>query len=413
MNVTGIIAECNPFHEGHAFLLRQARLETDADYIVVALSGDYVQRGAPAITGWEPRVRAILENGADLVVALPLYVSCAGADYFARGAVALLDALGVTTDLVFGSETGDLPALQRAAALMAKETASFRMLLQDGLRSGLSFPAAREQALCGSTSPPAVSSEQKGSSPNDLLGAEYCKALAFCGSAMRPHAIRRIPCASASSIREKLLTGAQDVQIPFRGDADSALLSRDDFSEYLLAALLPHAFGPDRLAAGQSLPQCGRELLPGTVPLDAFLDVSADLANRIVSDLPYFDSFTGFCGRLKSKNLTYTRVSRALLHILLGMSVNTMQVLDQQFNLCAWIRPLGFRKEAGPLLHAIHEHASVPFLDKLSRADKVLDPSALAILIEEIRAEFLYDMVSHRKAQNRVRSAMEKKLVIV
>ena len=108
MKVTGIIAECNPLHEGHKYLIRQARSVCDADYIVVALSGDYVQRGAPAVLSRETRTLEVLRAGADLVVEIPLYAACSGADYFARGTVALMESLGVVTDLAFGSESGDL-----------------------------------------------------------------------------------------------------------------------------------------------------------------------------------------------------------------------------------------------------------------------------------------------------------------
>ena len=114
MRTAGIIAECNPFHEGHAHLLRRARSVSGADYVIVVLSGDYVQRGAPAIQDKYLRTRAVLEGGADLVLELPLYYACGAADYFARGAVTLLARLNVVTDLVFGSESADLNALLKA-----------------------------------------------------------------------------------------------------------------------------------------------------------------------------------------------------------------------------------------------------------------------------------------------------------
>ena len=115
MRAAGIIAECNPLHEGHEYLIQKARERTGADYVVVAMSGDYVQRGAPSILSREIRAEALLRAGVDLVVELPLYVSSSGADYFARGGVALLESLGVITDLVFGSESGDLASLQAVA----------------------------------------------------------------------------------------------------------------------------------------------------------------------------------------------------------------------------------------------------------------------------------------------------------
>ena len=103
MKITGVIMECNPFHEGHRFFLEQARTVTGCDRLIAVMSGDYVQRGEPAILPKEIRARALLEHGADLVLELPLYYACGGAEYFARGAVTLLDRLGAVTDLCFGS----------------------------------------------------------------------------------------------------------------------------------------------------------------------------------------------------------------------------------------------------------------------------------------------------------------------
>ena len=119
MKVTGIIMECNPFHEGHAYLLRQARRLTQADYIVVAMSGDFVQRGEPAVFDKYIRAEQILRAGADLVLELPLYAACGSAEYFAHAGIALLDKLGVVTDLCFGSESGDIDQLQQCARILS------------------------------------------------------------------------------------------------------------------------------------------------------------------------------------------------------------------------------------------------------------------------------------------------------
>ena len=355
MKVTGIIAECNPLHEGHAYLIREARARTGADYIIVAMSGDYVQRGAPSILSLQSRAGALLREGADLVLELPLYVSCAGADYFARGGEALLESLGVVTDLVFGSESGDLEALQTAAAKLGEEDEVFKASLRDGLRSGLSFPQARA-AAAGSGVPV---------SPNDLLGTEYLKALRASSCSIRPHAVPRISCRSASEIRAQMLETRRNTD-PY--------LCRDDFSDLLLHAI----WSADDLSR--------------------YLDVSGDLAQRILNELPKFTTYSAFCEVVKTRNHTYTRISRALLHILLGMTSQTMERFDSSYGLCGWIRPIGFKKSAIPLIREITASCSVPFLDKLASADKILPADLYGILLEEIRAEFLYDLMVAKKA---------------
>ena len=355
MKVTGIIAECNPLHEGHAYLIREARTRTGADYVVVAMSGDYVQRGAPSILSCRNRAESLLREGADLVVELPLYVSCSGADYFARGGVALLESLGVVSDLVFGSESGDLDALQAAAERLGEEDNVFKESLRDGLRSGLSFPQARA-AAAGSGMPV---------SPNDLLGTEYLKALRASGSAILPHAVPRISCRSASEIRAQMLETRRNTD-PY--------LCRDDFSDLLLHAL----WSADDLSR--------------------YLDVSGDLARRIINELPKFTTYSAFCEAVKSRNYTYTRISRAMLHIMLGMTSQTTERFDASFDLCGWIRPIGFKKSAIPLIREITASCSVPFLDKLASADKILPADLYGILLKEIRAEFLYDLMAAKRA---------------
>lgn len=377
MRVTGIIAECNPLHEGHIYLLKEARKRTDADYMIVALSGDYVQRGAPSIVSKELRTEALLREGADLVLELPLYAACAGADYFARGAVSLLECTGVVTDLVFGSECGDISALEKAADLISDETPEYSDVLKRGLRSGLTYPQARAEAA-GTPDLP--------SSPNDLLGTEYLKALALYHSSMTPHAILRTDCRSASSIRSELLSERRQTD---------PIMCRDDFSDLLLHALY-----------GASVPE----------DLSGFLDVSRDLAGRILHELPFYDTFSAFTAAVKTRNYTYTRVSRALMHILLGMTTEVMQDFDSRFGLCAWIRPIGFRRTARPLLRSIAAGSSVPFLDKLARADELLVPEAALVLREEIRAEFLYDIMAARRtgrSADGVRPGPAKQMVII
>ncbi len=354
MKVTGIIAECNPLHEGHAYLIREARARTGADHVVVAMSGDYVQRGAPSILSCRDRAESLLREGADLVVELPLYVSCSGADYFARGGVALLESLGLVTDLVFGSESGDLDALRAAAEKLSEEDEAYRTSLRDGLRNGMTFPEARA-AASGSGVPV---------SPNDLLGTEYLKALRASGSSIRPHAVPRISCRSASGIRTQMLHARSETD-PF--------LCRDDFSDLLLHAL----WSADDLSR--------------------YLDVSGDLARRFRSLLPSYSTYSAFCEAVKTRNYTYTRISRALLHIMLGMTSQTMDRFDASCGLCGWIRPIGFKKSAIPLIREITASCSVPFLDKLASAEKVLPEDLYELLQEEIRAEFLYDLMAARR----------------
>ena len=151
MNVTAVIAEYNPFHNGHLYQLRTIR-EQGADYIIIVMSGDFMQRGIPAIVSKYERCRMALSNGADLVFELPVYSALGSAEYFAQGAVSMLDKLGIVDVLHFGSESGDIALLTESAKIIAHETTSYKASLNNYLRQGISFPAARRLSKAASDS---------------------------------------------------------------------------------------------------------------------------------------------------------------------------------------------------------------------------------------------------------------------
>ena len=147
MKTAGIIAEYNPFHKGHEYQIRYTKEKLKADYVIVAMSGDYVQRGTPALISKHARAEMALRCGADLVLEMPVSVSTASAEAFAMGGVSLLDGLGVVDMLCFGSESGEISALKELAEILVEEPEEYKKLLKSFLSEGLTFPAARSQAL--------------------------------------------------------------------------------------------------------------------------------------------------------------------------------------------------------------------------------------------------------------------------
>lgn len=211
MAAVGIVCEYNPFHLGHEKQLRMARERLGGSTPVVCLmSGNFVQRGAPALFDKTVRARAAVECGASLVLELPVTCALSSAEGFARGAVEIFDRLGAVDTLCFGSETGDAAALVRAAEAMTAP--AFTQALRLALTDGLSYPAARQRALEETLGDGALLT-----SPNDILAAEYCKALFERRSRIRPLAVRReggyhdeTPDAenpSATAVRASLLRG--------------------------------------------------------------------------------------------------------------------------------------------------------------------------------------------------------------
>lgn len=362
MKVTGVITEYNPFHSGHKYHIDKARRITDADYIVAVMSPDYVQRGVPAMIDKHARAKMALAAGVDLVLELPVGYATGSAEYFASGAVSILNALGIIRYCCFGSEHGTLDYFLEIAQILLEEPPSYQNALKMFLKKGDSFPAARKKALCAE---PNSKWEEFLASPNNILGLEYCKKLLQLQSTIKPITIQRIEndyhdeelsdhISSATAIRRKLedTTDILAIKQHLPKSAFSVLaetldrtgiLNEDDFSlllKYKLMCETPKS-------------------------LINYMDVSESLANRISNHLNQFRSFSQFADLLKTRELTRTRINRALLHILLNI---------HQPAPITHIRALGFRESAKPLLTAIKGTCKLPFVTKVD--GHIYDPFA-------------------------------------
>ena len=195
MKIAGIIAEYNPFHKGHEYQITYTREHLGADYVIVAMSGDYVQRGTPALLPKHIRSEMALKCGADLVLELPVSVSTASAELFAKGGVQLLENLGVVDFLCFGSESGSVSELKSLAAILTEEPEEYKQVLKKHLSQGKTFPSARALALQEYTKTVSCDSlkhaEEILLSPNNILGIEYCKALLRVKSCIEPCTLKR------------------------------------------------------------------------------------------------------------------------------------------------------------------------------------------------------------------------------
>ena len=189
MKTVGLITEYNPFHNGHLYHIEKAKELTGADRIIVVLSGNYVQRGVPAMMPKELRTEAALRCGASLVIELPVCYSTGTAEQFAYGAVSILNKLGGVDFLCFGSESGNLKQMNELAQILVEEPVEFQTRLQEFVRKGYSFPLSRQKAVCD-LYPDSHFSELL-EQPNNILGIEYLKALLRLNSKIKPFTIKR------------------------------------------------------------------------------------------------------------------------------------------------------------------------------------------------------------------------------
>lgn len=390
MKIVGLITEYNPFHAGHLYHMQQARELTGADYCVVLMSGSFVQRGEPAIFDKYLRTKTALLAGADLVLEIPVAFSTASAHEFAAYGVALLSAIGVDA-VVFGSECGQIEILKQAAYALNHESAEFQERLRKGLKAGLTYPQARAKALEMEDTWASVLS-----SPNNILGIEYLRAAEDLHSPMEFYTISR----KGSGYHEDTLADANFPSASaIRGIIRNSLSKDKDLLD-ILASHLPAVTHPAYTGAVPVFVDDFSELLNAAVlqmqATFSIADLSPELAARLAKP-PYFPlSFEERIQALKTRQLTYTRVSRALLHLILGMREEDIsRWKDEGYALYA--RILGFRRQSSPLLSCLHKKSSIPLITKMADAAQNLSPSALALLEQEVYASHLYQTVRMKR----------------
>ncbi len=386
MRIVGLIAEYNPFHNGHKYHIKKAKELANADYAIVVMSGNFVQRGVPAIMPKHLRAEASLKSGADLVIELPVCYATGTAEQFAYGAVSLLDKLGCVDAICFGSECGDIEPLKILAKILCDEPAEYKENLQFNLRSGMSFPLARQkaiQALCDS-SYLAELLEQ----PNNILGIEYLKALYRLSSHIEPLTLRR----EVSHYHDTELQEQFSSASALRGtisDRNFAQLYGQIPSECMPSLEDGYEVRYPVYANDFSLLLKYKLLNETSTSLIEYADVSEELANRIYNRLNDYVSFDQFCELLKTKEITYARISRALIHILLGVKKSNYVEIE-------YARVLGFRSSSSILLSELKKSSSVPPLSKLGK-DDLLSDLARNMLEIDVFASNLYESVVTEK----------------
>lgn len=394
MKTVGLITEYNPFHNGHAYHIEKAKMLTGADRVIVVMSGDFVQRGAPAVMPKHLRAESALLSGASLIIELPVCFATGSAEYFAQGSISLLNRLGCIDSICFGSECGDLHLLKEIAQILADEPIEYQTALKQALKEGASFPAARQEALN-------IYSDKYSeilASPNNILGIEYLKALAKIHSKMEPFTIKRIGAgyhdmdidgqfSSATAIRSDIyqladvnssseslpLTHIQ-TQVPSschelmkKNYQTRYPVKADDFSLLLKAKLLSETAGS----------------------LSHYLDMSPELANRILRLRNDYLSFEQFCDLLKTKELTRSRISRSFIHVLLGITNDWLTAMKAP---TPYARILGFRRDHADLLGILKRTSDIPLITSPTRA--ALADTAHQMLELDIYASDLYESVS-------------------
>ncbi len=379
MRIAGIVAEYNPFHNGHALHIEKTREPNggcEATHVVAVMSGSFVQRGEPAAFSKFDRAKAALAGGVDLVIELPVPYCLASAEGFARGAVSLLDALGCVDTLSFGSECGTISPLQRAIAMM--DTPRFSSLLKYQMSLGISFAEAQQNALGEIIGAKPASVLE---SPNNTLGIEYMKALQALSSEMQPFTIKRVGSphdgmtpignlASASYLRTLLYSDRLLNTLPYMPAGCAAVLS-----EAAEAGRAPAtAARLDRAVLAQLRRLTLEELK--TVP-----QLSEGLENRIYNAIRKAGSLEELENSIKTKRYPLTRIRRLIWSAFLGITEEHVSAPPP------YIRVLAANERGKEILSAAQP--KVPFLYRASQVAS-LSPEAQQLWELETRATDLH-----------------------
>lgn len=417
MKVAGIIAEYNPFHNGHVYHIEEVRKKTGAEYVIAIMSGNFVQRGAPAIADKYSRAEMALLGGADLVIELPTVAAVSSAELFARTGVSILNATGIVSYLGFGCETEHTEWLEKLAILFAEEPEDYQKELNQGMKEGLTFPAARARAArqyferTDSDAGNEKEVEEILNNPNNILAIEYLKAIRQTGAQIHPCSILRrgsgyhdatldlgmeSGLVSATAIRHTLKT-----------------MDKEKMDTTFLSTVMPRACFNVLEKSRKTGVIVEEDQCSALLRYKLFLErdfytkyagIKEELANRIQNERDQFSTFTDFCARLKTKNITYTNVSRALTSILLDITWTDMEGI-KTIGCAPYIRVLGFRKAAAPLMTALKD-AAVPVITKVAEGEKKLGEAEKALLEIDLRSGNIYNSLVGGVLQNEYRRAL-------
>ena len=331
MNVVGIIAEYNPFHKGHAYQIQKAKEQCGAEFAVVVMNGDFVQRGEPAIFDKYTRTKEALLGGADLIFELPVRFGLSSAADFDICGIPPLNALPFVTHLCFGTETGDLTPLLQAASFLCDEPDSYRTRVKHFVKQGILYPKARSLALAAESGLPTETWD----SPNNILGLEYCVALQKLHSKIKPFTIRREG------------QGYHDNDTPALSDFPSATFLRKQIRK---------AGEKENLSLSDFSSLIGYSLLTAK-DLCRIKDITPDLSDRIRNELPKYREINEFVKTIKNPSLTTGRIKRSFFQCLFD--------IEKEEPVMPYLRVLGMKKEASSLLSQ-KENASCQILTKLA-----------------------------------------------
>lgn len=386
MKTVGLVVEYNPLHNGHKYHFEAAKEKTGAEACVIVMSGNFLQRGEPALLHKRARAEMALRLGIDLVIELPLVFATSNAEMFAHGAISLLDRLGVVDAICFGSESGDIDWMHTLAKHLAIEPESFKQILKDKLSQGNSYPIAYAQAATQYMQSLGYS-ETPLDQPNNILGFNYLLALERLKSRMQATTIERQKAgyhqktitdqqiASATALRKLLFEDQKDLSelSAFVPDSTSLVMKREFQS----------GTGPVSWN-NYTHPLFHRLLQLTPEKLAEYHEIEEGMEYRLLASAKKSRSIHELLTTAKNRRITWNRLQRMLLSVLLDLKKSDVRGFQLREGV-PYARILGFSDKGQSLLREAKKKATIPLI---TRAKDGLHP----MLDLDLRASMVYQL---------------------
>ena len=396
MKAVGLVTEYNPFHNGHLYHLNKAMELTGADISVAVMSGDFVQRGEPAVLDKYTRTSMALNSGVNLVVELPVNYAVSSAESFAAGALKVLDYIKADS-IAFGSESGDIERLSKLAHILCDNEDTLYKEISKYTANGISYAAARQKVVEKLTDKDTAAML---TSSNNILAVEYLKAIIKNNYAIKPYTVQRqgdsyndtdirSEYASATALRENLKADNISKYIPVKAglilSSNTNYIYPDDITEALFTRLLDILFasGYDKNVFIENVmqyPDVSKEIA-GRLYKSAMDMITRTVSQRSESKDNWAFSFGSLCEHIKTKEVPLSRIKRALVRITLGLDKKHMEKYANE----PYIRVLGFDKKGQEYLSYIRKTVEVPLITKIADYKEML--------LDDIHAANIYNMI--------------------
>lgn len=396
MKAVGLVTEYNPFHNGHLYHLNKAMELTGADISVAVMSGDFVQRGEPAVLDKYTRTSMALNSGVNLVVELPVNYAVSSAENFAAGALKVLDYIKADS-IAFGSESGDIERLSKLAHVLCDNEDTLYKEISKYTANGISYAAARQKTVEKLTDKDTAAIL---TSSNNILAVEYLKAIIKNNYAIKPYTVQRqgdsyndtdirSEYASATALRENLKADNISEYIPVKAglilSSNTNYIYPDDITEALFTRLLDILFASNYdknvfIENVMQYPDVSKEIA-GRLYKSAMDMITRTVPQRSESKDNWAFSFGSLCEHIKTKEVPLSRIKRALVRITLGLDKKHMEKYANE----PYIRVLGFDKKGQEYLSYIRKTVEVPLITKTADYKEML--------LDDIHAANIYNMI--------------------